>query len=111
MFAYRRGKTASAEKEVEQRGDVLAALRRAVFCCWWVLPAAGGERRRWLLVWSVLGGRRPGNGAAGGGTFGRVTGAPPAVGWLVGSRGEEVGGGFGGLPRGKTEKRCGEWGG
>ena len=62
-------------------------------------------------MWSVLGGRRPGNGAAGGGTFGRVTGAPPAVGWLVGSRGEEVGGGFGGLPRGKTEKRCGEWGG
>ena len=44
--------------------------------------------------------------AAGSGGFSRVTGAPPAVGWLVGSRGEEVGGGFGGLPRGKRK----EWG-
>ena len=33
FLVYRRGKTASAEKEVEQRWDVLAALRRVVLCC------------------------------------------------------------------------------
>ena len=48
------------------------------------LQSGGGERGRWLLVWSVLGGRRPGSGAAGGGTFGRVTGSP-AAGWRVGA--------------------------
>ena len=36
------------------------------------------------MVWSVLGGRRPGSSAAGGGTFGRVTGSP-AAGWRVGA--------------------------
>ena len=76
------------------------------------LEGEGGERG--FLVYPGVrraGAQEEGGGrAAGSGGFSRVTGAPPAVGWLVGSRGEEVGGGFGGLPRGKTEKRCGEWG-
>ena len=50
----------------------------------------GGERGRWLVVWSVLGGRRPGSAGAGVSARG------------LGSRGEEVGAGVAVYRRGKT---------